>query len=885
MQREPDEERIFHFARKLAAEDRRDYLEQVCSADGALRLEQLVEAAEAENRVLSSKDSLQSTESASHLPKSAGETIGRYKLLQKIGEGGFGVVYMAEQMRPVRRKVALKVIKPGMDSDAVVARFEAERQALAMMDHPNIARVFDGGATDQGRPYFVMELVKGVPLTEYCDANTLPTKERLELFATVCGAVQHAHLKGIIHRDLKPSNILVTLHDGTPVVKVIDFGVSKALNQQLTEKTLFTAFGQMIGTPQYMSPEQAEISGLDVDTRSDVYSLGVILYELLTGSTPLESQRLRTAGYAEMQRLIKEEEPPSPSSRLSTCGKQLTIIAKHRSVSPDRLAKQVKGDLDWIVLKALEKDRGRRFETASGMSADIQRYLADEPVEARPPSSVLRIKKMLWRNRALVASLAGISCALTVGLVLALFALLDSLAQSERNQKLVFDLRETLFDQGLSEALAGNFNKSELVSSRLESIEGAETLSLLLKSFQHIVAEEHGKAIELLEPYVNSRPRHCAARGLLTYAYEGGGDLNSFFESHNILVDLEAVTAEDFFFKSLGYGIEPKEGVRLVDEALKIRKSPVAYLFRGRMRSDWAVQSGRTGLIELSVADVDLARAWLGNSGSIGIQLLRTHVCNMHAALAASDTLAYAKARNAAREIVDALEKERQTSGWKSFFLGLFYYKDGDPKNAFRHFEDASLMGYDFATTFYLAVAFELGIKPNASLVESEISSPYGDLGRAQYWAANANQLKSLKYAQRAIDNYQDHPDVYLGGLYHFIWFGEFETVKRLAEKYRERRGGAYKAEWLDWEIQHVVEFMLDGNERGFLDAATNEEYQKRWKAYAYSYIAAFQIGNGDWEAARANIALCADQQIPYFTDNQWCQAFLKRKPILNTPK
>ena len=323
---------------------------------------------------------------------------------------------MAEQQRPIRRKVALKIIKPGMDSTAVVARFDAERQALAMMDHPNIARVFDGGATDSGRPYFVMELVKGVPLTEYCDRNGLSTEKRLELFGSVCQAVQHAHQKGIIHRDLKPSNILTTLHDGQPVVKVIDFGISKAINQQLTEKTLFTAYGQMIGTPQYMSPEQAEMSGLDVDTRSDVYSLGVVLYELLTGTTPLEASRLRAAGYAELQRLIRDEEPPRPSARLSTSGDALTVIAKHRSASPDKLTNLVRGDLDWIAMKSLEKDRHRRYPSPNHLLDDLTRYLQNEPVDARPPTLRYKVTKYVRRNRYALLTTSLVFLLLVLGL-------------------------------------------------------------------------------------------------------------------------------------------------------------------------------------------------------------------------------------------------------------------------------------------------------------------------------------------------------------------------------------------------------------------------------------------------------------------------------------
>jgi WD40 repeat protein/serine/threonine protein kinase len=353
---------------------------------------------------------------ASRPAEGPGTRVGPYKLLQQIGEGGFGVVYMAEQQEPVRRKVALKIIKPGMDTREVIARFESERQALALMDHPNVARVFDAGATESGRPYFVMELVRGVPITEFCDRNRLPARERLQLFNDICHAVQHAHQKGIIHRDVKPSNILVTLHDGRPVPKVIDFGVAKATSQQLTLKTLFTAYGQMVGTPAYMSPEQAEMSGLDIDTRSDIYSLGVLLYELLTGTTPLEDKRLRQAGYAEMQRLIREEEPPRPSTRLTSLGGEATVLAGNRGTDVKRLAQLLRGDLDWIVMKALEKDRNRRYETPAAFAADVDRFLRNEAVLARPPSALYKLRKFTRRNRTAVLTAAVVVLLLLIGI-------------------------------------------------------------------------------------------------------------------------------------------------------------------------------------------------------------------------------------------------------------------------------------------------------------------------------------------------------------------------------------------------------------------------------------------------------------------------------------
>jgi tetratricopeptide (TPR) repeat protein len=415
------ERSIFAKAQDIAdAAERLRYLDEACAGDPSLRahIEELLAEQERLGNFLA-RPAVVAAKTAEHVSatESVGSTIaGRYKLLEPIGEGGMGEVWAAEQLEPIRRLVAVKVIKAGMDSKTVLARFEAERQALALMDHPNIAKVHDGGATPDGRPFFVMELVKGIPITRFCDDRQLTPRQRLELFVPVCHAIQHAHQKGIIHRDIKPSNVLVAMYDDRPVPKIIDFGVAKAIGQRLTEQTLYTGFGAVVGTVEYMSPEQASFNQLDVDTRSDIYSLGVLLYELLAGSPPFSKKDLEKAGMLEMLRIIREQEPSKPSTKLSTA-EGLPTLAANRSTEPKRLTKLMRGELDWIVMKALEKDRSRRYETANGFAMDVLRYLADEAVQACPPSASYRIRKFLRRNKRAVVAAGLVLTALVAGMI------------------------------------------------------------------------------------------------------------------------------------------------------------------------------------------------------------------------------------------------------------------------------------------------------------------------------------------------------------------------------------------------------------------------------------------------------------------------------------
>jgi serine/threonine protein kinase/Tfp pilus assembly protein PilF len=535
---DPEANDLFLRAREIGVpEDRQRFLDEACAGkpelrarvDGLLRagaeagsfLEQPAEELGATGAFASSPHH----EPVPVSPERPGTVIGPYKLMEQIGEGGMGLVFVAEQQQPIRRKVALKVIKPGMDTRQVVARFEAERQALALMDHPNIARVHDGGETAGGRPFFVMELVKGVPITEHCDQSQVPIRERLELFLSVCQAVQHAHQKGIIHRDIKPSNVMVMSQDGTPLVKVIDFGVAKAIGQQLTDKTIYTQFTQMVGTPLYMSPEQAGQSGLDVDTRSDIYSLGVLLYELLTGTTPFDQKRLREVGFDEIRRIIREEEPRKPSTRISTLGPAAATVSANRKSDPKQLSRLCRRELDWIVMKALEKDRNRRYETASAFAADVVRYLHDEPVQACPPSMGYRFRKLARRNKVPLAMASLLVAALV--LTTLILALSNVRIQNEKQQK------ETAFQQ----ARANEERARKNVRVALKALDGiylqvAEERLPRDAQRKKEDSELLKKAMEFYQQFAEQNSSDPRVRLDVGRAYRRVGDIRRFVGEH-----------------------------------------------------------------------------------------------------------------------------------------------------------------------------------------------------------------------------------------------------------------------------------------------------------------------------------------------------------------
>jgi len=553
---------------KESPEARAEYLDMTCGDDTDLRrkVEALLTAYEESDDVSDDPiiDSGMRLENIT-LSEQAGTIIDRYKLLEKIGEGGMAVVYMAEQEKPIRRKVALKIIKLGMDTKSVIARFEAERQALAMMDHPNIAKVLDAGATETGRPYFVMELVTGVSITEYCDKNSLSTKQRLALFIQVCNAVQHAHQKGIIHRDIKPTNVMVTRHEGQPIPKVIDFGIAKATKQRLTEKTLFTRYAHIIGTPAYMSPEQADLGDLDVDTRSDIYSLGVLLYELLTGTTPFSEEELCKIGYLEMQRVIREQEPPKPSTKLSTLGETLTNIAKYRGSTPDLLTKAIRGDIDWIVMKSLEKDRSRRYDTASTLAMDVQRHLDDEPVQARAPMAIYRLQKFLCRHRISLVVMSVIIGAVIISLVLTTMYIRVERQRSQFRDEHLLSTAQALHAKG----------RRQEALRQVETILESKTLgreAKLLHARLLFEADRLDDAAAQLEQLLTESPEISGAAHLLLSTVYVGTDPVKARQHQQRAESLRPRTAEAYCLRALTAST-PEETVRLLSRAVELDPS------------------------------------------------------------------------------------------------------------------------------------------------------------------------------------------------------------------------------------------------------------------------------------------------------------------------
>jgi serine/threonine protein kinase len=900
--RQLDEEAIFHVARDLANPDvRSTYLAQVCAGDQALRerVEALLVIHEQEHSFLASEPAASApTEDHTPLTERPGVTIGRYKLMEQVGEGGMGVVFVAEQERPIRRKVALKIIKAGMDTKEVVARFSAERQALALMDHPHIAKVFDAGGTDSGRPYFVMELVRGIPITDYCDKKKLTVQQRLELLIMTCHAIQHAHQKGIIHRDIKPSNVLVTEHDGKPVPKVIDFGVAKATNQRLAEQTIYTRFQQIIGTPMYMSPEQAELSGLDVDTRSDVYSLGVLLYELITGVPPFEEGLFARASYDEIRRIICEQEPATPSIRLTSLGDSATTISRDRATDPERLLREVKGDLDWIVLKAMEKDRTRRYESASRFADDVERFLNDSVVEARPPSLGYKMNKFVRRNRLLVTTVAVVFMALIIGLGSAIFGLRKAQVEARKAQNAarkaeiashesqlasrksqiaeavakasLATLADVVYHEALSSALAGDAERTE----QLLEIGRSANLPLVRRNLVRAsLAYFNGDAdaaIDLLNQIADDNQSNVAVFGLLSAAHGAAAHDSESLRYLEMANGLKAKAAEDLLFQGFAQ-TDPSVGLPLVEAAMEKRPSPGALAIRARERFWAAVQRRDPGQASHALADTQAAQLLLGKKpGLLTTEMDCHHLIAKHGD--SSERPAHERrARAVAMTILksgdklgnwwtamyfaDADEPELALDAWgrvdlrdrvlSQYIAALLHRTHDDAEEALRQFDEM----IPDATNLYAMMS--------RAWLLAEIKAQRGDLERL------VQQIETL-----AGNSPQQN---YLTLSMYFL-LGDRQRQREAAERLLENGGAAYE----HWGMKHALDFLAgECSERRIQEAEQAVEGRMFDECVLRKAIGERLLLLGRREEAKEQFEKCIATGTWQFFEYNWCKAYL----------
>jgi serine/threonine protein kinase len=730
----------FHAALEVEEKERHEFVVRRAGGDAELmaEVEELLKRHVPEEGDGETADSTETTgpRSVTKMPPTAcgegpGDQVGRYRLLQRIGEGGMGMVYMAEQEEPVRRRVALKIIKPGMDSAQVIARFEAERQALALMDHPHIARVLDAGTTAAGRPYFVMELVQGEPVTQYCDRHDLTLRERLELFVQVCRAVQHAHQKGIIHRDLKPSNVLVGTCDGKPLPKVIDFGVAKALHQRLTERTMFTQFGAVVGTPEYMSPEQAENDILGMDTRSDIYTLGSVLYELLTGTTPLDSKRLRAEGFQKMMQTIKAEEPPRPSTRLSHAGANLAKISARRGAGPRRLVRQLSGDLDWIVMKALEKERSRRYESADALARDIERYLNNEPVEATPPSAFYRLSKAMRRHPAAVRWSVAAALAVVCGLGYFAYTAAQAL-QNERatqHRKQIADAYDVAKKAVMDRDLEGADRKVTLLKS-LQAMEGEDEI---IRGAIFVEQERPDLALEPLLKAEKFSTQPMLVGALLSWAYLNHGQVNASEAQLAKLARSNPKLPEEFLLNGwVTIPVDPVQAEIDLTVAMRLYNTSLARLMRAHAGVDGALdRNDDERMLDDALRDLAMASDELGSSEAGTFLKARTSMLVYQSAAAIYGHLASDAARlsdTQARHYQGL--RDRMVEGAKASYGGL---------------ESSSLATTPCVDYLVDAERFD----DLLTYCESGKRPPYWTANRAPYWRIYALYRKG-KFTQAA---------------------------------------------------------------------------------------------------------------------------------------
>ena len=879
------EELIFLKALELESDkERRAFLRRACEGDPKrlADIESLLLAHEVSGDLLEVPERQPQTLSRVDDGPSPGDFVGAYRLEKEIAEGGMGVVFLAQQDQPLARRVALKIIKPEMCTREIIGRFESERQALALMDHPNIASVFDAGTCDSGLPYFVMELVSGAPITVYCDEHRLTVPERLKLFVEVCYAVEHAHQKGIIHRDLKPANLLISQQQTGPLAKVIDFGVATAADAALSADVRDVRHPRVVGTPLYMSPEQTRVDQQDVDTRADIYSLGIILYELLSGATPFDCSRFDQVSFKDVREIIGFEPLPPPSRRLSLFAGDAERIAACRRTTLAKLSKQLSRDLDWIVMRAVHKDRSRRYQTAISMAEDIGRYVDGLAVEAHPPSAAYRAKKTISRNRVSLSATVAVVIALAIGLGIAQFNFRKATLLNTRLTATLSQLEDSMYDQGINHALSGNYEKAGEFADRLTQLRKGER-ALHISSLSLLVQERWEESIAQLESANRDGKESVARAALLTSAYGGSGDLERWFIHIERLQELQTSSDYDRLLKAIAIlSMDPAQARSILDSVVASRRSPIALLFRGRASATYAQHAGRRELIRPSLDDVMQAQAWLPTEGVAGWIVLETYLRAARLAARFGRADRHQQILRDAEGVVGELQSREDRSVWDSVYLAKYYYECNQPRRALSEYHlAASMHGSDLAVRHYLCLAHELETAPDAGIVNRlriEPPGPYSELAWAFIQASEGNVNDAREVGLRIVESARTL-DVGLTGLMLLHFTGDVDEAQAVAVQLSDGWQSKNLDCWSCWLLDNALPFYLsDGGERAEADLlrrAEGSDYSARWLTLAHSQIAAKRMGCGDRDAAIASMQACVDQRLIDGFDSLWWRATL----------
>jgi serine/threonine protein kinase/tetratricopeptide (TPR) repeat protein len=860
------------------------FLEQACGDDPNLReeVEVLLKAhVEAGSFLDKGAVAPDATIDRTPITEQPGTVIGPYKLLEQIGEGGMGVVFMAQRSKPVKQRVALKIVKPGMDTKQFVARFEAERQALAMMDHPNIAKVLDGGATESGRPFYVMELVKGTPITEYCDEHHLTARERLELFVPVCRAIQHAHQKGIVHRDIKPSNVLIAEYDDEPVPKIIDFGVAKALHQELTEKTMFTRFGQVVGTFEYMSPEQAKLNQRDIDTRSDIYSLGVLLYELLAGATPFDKSRLQSAAYDEVLRIIREEEPPKPSTRISTLGETAANVSASRRTDPQSLSKVVRGDLDCLVMTAIAKDRSRRYDTASSMATDIENYLNGEPLNARPPSATYRLRKLASRHRAALATVTLVMLALVIATVSVSWSALKTKETEEA-------LRQAFKDQVNAAIRAGDVRAAQELIVQLRQAD-AHDLAVRFQAVLYLLNGQAEKAIEPLKKLLEKEPDSVILLAMLVHAYDAVGDYGDDCLDHQVkLQELTSrQTINEYVLAPVVFWHDHYKGWKMACEAFERHRSPIGLLVRGFTGCRVALFTGNLDRLETSLKDVDTVNYLLDaeENGMARVLSIAAYNFAANAALAQGNTQLHQSCLERARDIVQVIEAQESPQLWELLHVAHYYRARGDLDLAFDTFTRmVEERPSDKGDAAYQALAIQLGKHVDNAVLQRIDTSRGSNEFSVSKWARAFDRLieGDIQVAVALAEELHSknaNPHFQSFALDILSAAGESDLVKERAEEQSKSLAGRQgMTEFSEWHRDVILPYYVGkSNEQTLLERSKNSRYPIRNLHMAHWILALEHLGRNELTEAREHFQSCIDQRLFCWQEYALSHAFLVR--------